>query len=238
MALYYNRRKRKSALSIIIPCLNQVERIKATLQPLQDIRGKWGEIILADGGSCDQTLAQIRGLVDVVVQTPAGHAAQLNAGARRARGGYLLFLQADNVMSAEALQQIKAVVEKKDVLWGRFNIVIESPRAVFRLFERIINTYSCLTAVVGGGQGTFVRTDLFRALGGYTLQPVLEDVALSKSLRSVSRPHCLRGPLHIPAHQWEEHGLWSILYREGTLRLAYFWGVPVRRLARFYKAHR
>ena len=92
-------------LSIIVPCLNEGEGIAGTLAALAPLRARGTEVIVADGGSSDGTADRAAPHVDAVIGAPRGRAAQMNAGAARARGEILLFLHADALLpdSADAL---------------------------------------------------------------------------------------------------------------------------------------
>ena len=72
-------------ISIIVPVLNEAAIIRGFLE---DVRAAapGAEIIVVDGGSCDDTLAPARDLAHDVVEGPCGRAQQMNAGALRARG--------------------------------------------------------------------------------------------------------------------------------------------------------
>ena len=48
------------------------------------------------------------------------------------------------------------------------------------------------TGIATGDQGIFVRRDQFLEMGGFPMQPLMEDVALSQRLRRLAAPACLR----------------------------------------------
>ena len=73
-------------LSIIIPTLNEAGFIRDILRQLQPLRVQGHEVILVDGGSCDETIAQAQALVDQLLPAPAGRALQMNVGAKAASG--------------------------------------------------------------------------------------------------------------------------------------------------------
>ena len=85
----------KPSLSIVIPALNEAAGIEATLKALEPLRARGVELVLADGGSGDTTVAVARPWVDTVVDAPRGRALQMNAGAARTRADALMFLHAD-----------------------------------------------------------------------------------------------------------------------------------------------
>ncbi|MEO7727574.1 MAG: glycosyltransferase, partial [Burkholderiales bacterium] len=70
-----------STLSIVIPCLNEAAGIAAALARLQPLRQRGVEVIVADGGSIDDTVTLAAPLADHVLAAPRGRAKQMNAGA-------------------------------------------------------------------------------------------------------------------------------------------------------------
>src|SRR5215213_4647195 len=91
-----------ATLSIIIPCLNEAAGIAAADARLQALRARGVEVIVADGGSSDGTTALAAPLADRVITAPRGRAAQMNAGARVAKGAIYLFMHADCALPAAA----------------------------------------------------------------------------------------------------------------------------------------
>ena len=73
-------------VSIVIPTLDEADRIATTLLALQPWRGPGCEVVIADGGSGDGTPEMAAPLADRVLTAPRGRAAQMNAGAAVADG--------------------------------------------------------------------------------------------------------------------------------------------------------
>ena len=59
-------------LSVIIPVLNEAGEIRAALLALQALRSAGNEIIVADGGSTDDTRDLARDLADAIIDSPRG----------------------------------------------------------------------------------------------------------------------------------------------------------------------
>jgi glycosyltransferase involved in cell wall biosynthesis len=89
-------------LSIIIPVLDEAERIGGLLAALQAWREQGVEVIVADGGSRDGTPGLCVGLADQVIASARGRAAQMNAGAATSHGDVLFFLHADTMPPADS----------------------------------------------------------------------------------------------------------------------------------------
>ncbi len=109
-------------LSIIMPVLNEAEGIAAALAALQGFRARGVEVIVADGGSADDTIELARPFADKVVSAPRGRAVQMNAGAAVARGDVLLFLHADTQLPADAERLVLDGLAQFRLAWGRFDV--------------------------------------------------------------------------------------------------------------------
>ena len=91
-------------LSIVMPVLDEAERIGAALAALAPLRaqGVQGvQIVVVDGGSRDDSVARCAGAADVLLAALRGRARQMNAGAQAASGDALLFLHADTTLPAD-----------------------------------------------------------------------------------------------------------------------------------------
>jgi GT2 family glycosyltransferase len=91
-------------LSVVVVSFNCREAVRRSLPPLVDQLGDGDELIVVDNASADGTPAAVRELApDAALVEPGrnlGFAAGCNAGARRASGELLLFLNPDAVVTA------------------------------------------------------------------------------------------------------------------------------------------
>ncbi len=225
-----------TAVSVVIPALDEAEHIVPVLEALQPLRAAGGEIIVADGGSTDATADVARPLADTVLSCAPGRARQMNAGAAMARGDWLWFLHADTVAGAPALAALRAAMARPGVQWGRFDVCLSGRHPLLRVVERAMNLRSRLTGICTGDQGIFVRRELFRALGGYADIPLMEDIELTRRLRRHGRPLCITAPLVTSSRRWERHGVMRTIVLMWRLRLAYALGASPHRLARLWRA--
>ena len=92
-------RERTPTISVIIPVLNEVDRLPSTLATVQT--GTHLEIIVVDGGSQDGTIALAQFLGVTVISASPNRAVQMNAGANLAQGEILLFLHGDTRLPPE-----------------------------------------------------------------------------------------------------------------------------------------
>jgi hypothetical protein len=80
----------------------------------------------------------------------------------------------------------------------------------------------------------FVTRDAFVAAGGFPDIPLMEDVALSKRLKRLSRPLCLPARVIVSGRRFDERGAIRTILLMWRLRLAYFLGAEPAALARRY----
>lgn len=221
------------SVSIIMPVLNEAETLGGPLGALQAWRAMGHELIVADGGSSDASREIASALCDRLVEAPRGRASQMNAGAALASCDTLLFLHADTRLPTDAPARIEAALAG-GALWGRFDVRIEGRSRWLPLVSRMINARSRLTGVATGDQAIFLRRDLFERLGGFADLPLMEDVELTKRLRRIGQPACLRGPAVTSGRRWDRHGAWRTICLMWRLRAEYFFGADPHRLALKY----
>ena len=224
-------------LSVIVPALNEADGIVPFLQALQALRGRGVEIVLADGGSTDGTPELARPFADQLLAAPRGRARQMNAGAALARGRVLLFLHADTRLPALADQLILAALDDApgSPVWGRFDVLIEGRSPWLKLVARMMNLRSRLTGIATGDQAIFVSHNALSVVGGYPEQPLMEDIELSKRLKKLAPPACLRERVITSGRRWEAHGVWRTILLMWRLRFDYWRGVSAVQLAHRYR---
>lgn len=221
------------SLSVIIPARNEAQTLPLLLEDLAPLRAAGAQLIVVDGGSRDGTCRLAAPRVDRLLETGPGRARQMNAGAALARGEYLWFVHADTRVAGASIQcLLEALAERP--LWGRFDVRLSGQGMALRLIGTLINLRSRLTGVASGDQGIFIERAAFEALGGYADMALMEDIELSRRLKRLARPRCLRPPLSTSSRRWERQGVWRTVWLMWRLRLAYYCGVSPDRLARQY----
>jgi len=146
----------------------------------------------------------------------------------------LLFLHADTRLPRHADHVVLTGLERSGRAWGRFDVKIEGRSPLLLLVGRLMNLRSRLTGIATGDQAIFVRRDAFQAAGGFAEIPLMEDIALCKRLKRVSRPLCLSERVVTSGRRWEKNGVLNTMVLMWRLRLAYFFGADPNELARQY----
>jgi len=222
-------------LSIIIPTLNEADRIDGLLASLAPLRAQGHELIVVDGGSADGTAERARFGADRICTAPRGRALQMNAGAAIAGGSVLLFLHADTQLPPTAAEAVLEGLRRSGREWGRFDVDIAGRRPMLRVIAWCMNHRSRLSGIATGDQGMFVRRATFWTVGAFPEQPLMEDIELSKRLRRLSRPLCLRTRSTTSGRRWEAYGVWRTIGLMWRLRWLYWLGVSPERLASLYQ---
>jgi rSAM/selenodomain-associated transferase 2 len=221
-------------ISVIIPVLDEEAVLAATLAPLQALRGRGVEVVVVDGGSRDATRAIAAPLADRLLEAARGRAAQMNAGARASTGEILIFLHADTVLPANAAALASDGVASSGRAWGRFDVTIAGSDPMLAVVAFLMNARSRLTGIATGDQAMFMRRGAFEQCGGFPAIPLMEDVAMSRALKRLSPPLCLREPVRTSGRRWERLGTLRTILLMWRLRLAYFMGADPVTLARRY----
>lgn len=197
------------------------------------------EIIVVDGGSGDRTreIAARHPAVGTVLNAPRGRARQMNAGAAHAVGDVLLFVHADTRLPRDAAAAITGALADPRVSGGNFRLVFEGGG----MFSRVLGVVYAVqrrSGIFYGDSAIFVRSDLFRRLGGYPDQPVMEDFEMARAIARAGRAVCLGGPAITSSRRWRRSGIVRTVTSWVLVRWLYQLGVSPERLARLYRVIR
>jgi rSAM/selenodomain-associated transferase 2 len=226
-------------VSIIIPTLNEAPNVRRQAAALSQLPET--EVIFVDGGSCDGTWCEIESFLCAghnlhFIQAPVSRARQMNAGAKQAKGDWLLFLHADTHLPPESfgafLQAAKSLSRLNS---GAFTFRVDHRKRVYRYLEFYVGLRSKLLKLPFGDQAIFVKRHLFEKLGGYREDfPLMEDVEIVQRLNKLDGFAILNFPVYTSARRYEADGY----FRRGCgnlyLQLLYKLGVHPRELAKKY----
>lgn len=98
-----------------------------------------------------------------------------------------------------------------------------------------MNRRSRWTGIATGDQGLFMTRAAFDAAGGFPVQPLMEDIEMSRRLKRVSRPACLHARVTTSGRRWERGGAWRTILLMWRLRWRYWRGASPDDLARAYR---
>ena len=222
-------------ISIIIPARNEEGRIEALLQSLQRQRFQHFELIVVDDGSTDCTIAVAKKYKATVLQNEtvvhmgSGKSHACWAGAKRAKGKWLLFLDADTrfvrdssleglllnymnhgakgIFSVQPYHTIERFYENSSAL---FNVIVMVGMNIFTPWKEKLST--------AGAFGPCILSDKedYFQVGGHEIAKtaIMDDFALAEAYREKQLPIFCYGGKGIISFR---------MYPEGWKQLAEGW---------------
>ncbi len=226
------RTEASPTVSVIIPTINEESVLAGCLSAIAvpDVR----EVIVADGGSTDDTLSIAERFGATVVRSPRGRARQMNAGAKMAGGDILLFLHSDCVMPQGGVERLRFAMSNHGYPAGYFRQRIDDPRAVYRLIECGSNLRARWLGRPYGDQGMFFRREAFHSIGGFPDVPIMEDLYIARAAKALGPFLAMPEAITSSARRWQQEGVLRRVLRNWSVAIAERRGVPPSELARRY----
>lgn len=213
-------------ISVVIPTLNEegvVDRLLGDL--LQDATAKL-EIIVADNGSTDRTPRIVEALARSqpdrirLVQAPVkGVSSARNAGAKHARGQYLVFLDADARISPRTLLDATAEMQQRGLSTAAFRFISGSDcwgdRLIARLFNMGMGLLQHVAPTAPGSAGYLVLRDVHERQGGFNENMHFgEDVEYLRRASDGTRFRLLkRGRIMLDMRRFHSEGRLRLLWK-------------------------
>lgn len=168
---------KRPLFSVIIPTLNEERFLPLLLASLTKQTKKSFEVIVVDGASRDKTVELARSYasklpsLEVVVSRKAGLPLQRNLGAVKAKGEWLIFVDADSILLPYAMDRLKAFIDEEHPkvfsTWAKPDSSVINDA----LLTLLVNIYWEATVLmkrpVAPGPFTVISADTFREVGGY-----------------------------------------------------------------------
>jgi glycosyltransferase involved in cell wall biosynthesis len=173
-------------LSVIIPTLNAAQRLPRALAPLVEgvSDGLIREIIVADGGSKDETLEIADAAGCMLISGEPNRSRLFRLAAARAKGKWLLFLHQGTALSDGWTDEVQSFFSMPEARRHAavFQLAFDDPSAKRAQFWARLRTR--LTKLPRGDQGLLISRFLYDAIGGYQDMKELEDVDLVRRIGS------------------------------------------------------
>lgn len=226
-----------SRISIVIPTLNAADDLRRSLPPLAvlGVIDLIREVVLADGGSTDGTVAISEASGARMVASAPARGPQLAAGAEAARGDWILFLHADTILSPGWDNAVRHFIGEPGNIRRAacFQLAFDDSRLGARRIAWLANLRSRVLGLPYGDQGLLISRDFYRALGGFRPLPLMEDVDLARRI-GWRRLAVLKPVATTSAARYRRDGFWLRPARNLLCLAMWFAGVPVRTITRFY----
>ena len=218
-------------LSVVIPTWNVAAHLPSCLQALSEA----DEIVVADGGSTDDSFALAKAYGARVIISAQGRGNQLAAGAVAATGEALLFLHADTLLAPgwrKAADQHLCARQDRPAC---FTLALDDPAWQARLIERGVAWRTRQLGLPYGDQGLLLSRTLYDRATGYRPLPLMEDVDI---LRRLPPPIMLTTRATTSAERWRRDGWWTRSARNLLILALWRAGVSEARLASLYDRSR
>ncbi len=227
------RQRSRSAISLVVPALNEAGQLGITLSALDLNHGL--EVIVVDGGSSDATVAIARaaGVRTLAARPP--RSVQMNAGAAAAGGDILLFLHADTRLPKNFQEQVRRTLAHPRVAAGAFHLQIDAAGKGLRIIEQAANWRSRFLQLPYGDQALFLRRDVFWESGAFLPIPIMEDFEFIRRLKRRGRIVIVPGSAVTSARRWQQIGTLKTWIVNQRVMIGYCMGIAPERLAKWYR---
>ena len=220
-------------ISIIIPTLNESNNLPLLLSDLSEINNI-SEILIIDSTSTDKTkdIALINGTRFYKINKN-NRGLQLNYGAEKAKGEWLLFIHADSRLKFNWSKKVMDISKRDSNFIYYFKFKVNNKLFTYRFLEFFVNLRCFLFKTPYGDQGLLISKKNFKTYGGYKTIPLMEDFDFisrinKKNLRS------LKTPIFTSSRKWDEiNFVWQSL-KNWYLRRLMLKGVSINRIYKNY----
>ena len=224
-------------LSIIIPTLNEAIALPELLGDLRRLRAVH-EVIVADGGSMDQTCEIAVRHGARVVSVARGRGQQLRAGVAAAGGEVLCFLHADVRLSDDGRRALERIASDcPDGVAHAFTLRIAGEGWRYRFVEWGTDRRSRWGKLPYGDQGLILTRMTYERAGGFPPLVLMEDVALMRRLQRQAKIMILPEHIMVSPRRWQQDGVLRRMLRNWLLLGAFLLGADADRLATAYRPH-
>lgn len=219
-------------ISIIIPVLNEEMWVGKLISHLEDMQDEHAEIIFADGGSTDKTIALI-GDRAKVISSEKGRAKQMNAGAKNASGDILYFLHVDSLPPEHFDTQIRRAVAEGFV-FGCFRMHFDMNHWFLRCSGWLTRFNSSWCR--GGDQSLFVTRTAFEKSGGFDERLIIyEDNEILPRIAKWKYFRVIPDYIITSARKYRTNGVFRLQYIFFQIHLRYRLGFSQDQLLNYYR---
>ncbi|SFB00221.1 hypothetical protein SAMN05421688_2261 [Poseidonocella pacifica] len=226
----------RAPISVVIPTLNAGKTLPDCLASLAEglTCGLIRDLIISDGGSTDETLEIAEAAGAQVVHGEASRGGQLQRGCAAAEGKWLLILHADSWLGAGWTEAAASHIQGTKA--GYFRLRFRSAAAGAHVVAGWANLRARVFGIPYGDQGLLLPRTVYHQVGGFSDQPLMEDVALSRSLRGHLVP--IAAEIRTGAERYEREGWMRRGAKNLTTLALYYAGVTPERLVARYERRR
>ena len=205
-------------ISIIIPTYNESQHLPLLLSDLTIINEDL-EIIVVDCNSKDKTrdIAKIY-KTNLYNSRKKNRGLQLNIGAKKAMGEWLIFIHADSRLRKGWLKKVKLVIKENENYIYFFKFKINNKKIIYRFLEIAVNLRNLIFKSPYGDQGLIIRKSTYFKNKGYRKIPLMEDIDFIKRLKNNVNLKMLSIPIYTSSRKWEKTNIFSQAHKNWKFR--------------------
>lgn len=221
-------------LSVIVPSWKDHANLARSIPLLLGLNALH-EVIVVDASPDPATEESIRAAGGVYLHAKQpNRGAQMNLAAEKASGDALIFHHVDSILTAAHVAAIQVALRDPAVIGGAFYRKFDARHPRLLWLETVARFCTRHGGSFFGDQSVFVRLKTFRALGGFSPIPLMEDMEFSRRLRRAGRVAVLDPPLESSNRRHLQRGPWRTSLQNGLFIALYKCGLSPRQLHRWY----
>ncbi len=198
-------------VSVLIPTLNEAGTLGRCLASFADA-AEVREVIVADGGSTDDTVRVAAAAGAKVVVGARSRGGQIRAGSEAASGDVLLVVHADCTLAPRAPRRVlDALAARPEAAGGCFGMAFDDGGWSGAVISGLNNLRAAATGIAFGDQAQFVRADTLARIGGFPPLMLMEDVELSLRMKRAGRMLYLGRGVTVSGRRWRAGQYWGHL---------------------------
>jgi len=225
-----------SKISIIIPTINEANNLPLLLSDLSILQ-KEGEILIVDCGSEDRTIdiANIYG-AKVYKSRERNRGLQLDLGAKKSSGDWLIFLHADTRLTYDWFTKIKSVSKGDKNYIYYFKFRINDKKLIYRVLEIFVNFRSQYFKQPYGDQGLIIHKSIYLRNNGFRKIPLMEDVDFLRRLNGKNDLKQINLPIFTSSRKWERTNIFLQAVKNWNFRRRWLKGESAKSIySEYYK---
>ena len=217
-----------SRISIIIPTINEANNLPLLLSDLS-ITQEEAEILIIDSGSEDRTIdiARIYG-AKVYKSKERNRGLQLNIGAKKSNGEWLIFLHADTRLTHDWVGEIKSILKGNKNYIYFFKFKINHKKIIYRVLEILVNFRSQYFKQPYGDQGLIIHRSTYLKNKGFRRIPLMEDLDFFRRLNNKKDLKQLNLPILISPRKWERTNIFLQAIKNWNYRRRWLKGESIK----------
>ena len=166
----------KPFFSIVVPALNEEQYIGVLFLALKRQTFTDFEVILVDAESKDKTVEVANNFskdfpLTIVKTSQKNISGSRNVGAKSAQGSYIFFIDSDNSIAPDFLEEIKKSIDSKSYEMLIPAVIPDSKKFIYRSLYGSINglvlIFKSLNVTFSTGGNLIIKKDTFNMLSGF-----------------------------------------------------------------------